>query len=97
MMRIRHANGQELTGLEIDIINYIEECYKAKFLGDVIVTKQEDTYVLKLILDVWHAPIWICNDSPDDTSFFEFVKKQIKERRLINTKFFKLVLQHGKQ
>ena len=98
MIRNHQEKGNlEMIGLERRIYDYIECKYKCCFTGGVSVEKHNNHYCLKLELDSWQVPLWICSDSKSDNDFFCFAKTQIDKRELIRTEHYKVVLENGGQ
>jgi hypothetical protein len=62
-----------IIGLECKIFNYIEQIYKAKFLGEVHVDiSPNGVYTLDLVLNNYMAPIVMSFECESDE---EFLKK----------------------
>lgn len=67
---------------------FIEEFYECTFLGKVITAKLNNTtYNVKIVLNSTYAPINL-NYEGTEEDFLEFVKTQIKKRRLNLTQYY---------
>ena len=80
-----------MTGLELKIFNFIEEKYKATFLGKVEVKIDNDEYCLNLSLNNYMVPMVICSQSENDDNFYNFITKELSLRDLVRVDYLKLV------
>jgi hypothetical protein len=80
-----------MTGLEINIKNFIETQYEAEFLGEIKVDITDDEYCLNIITNNPMNPIVICSQSIDEDSFYTFITKEIANRDLVRVDYIKLI------
>lgn len=83
-----------MTNLEQRIFDYIECKYKAKFLGDLHVHKDENdgSYTLFLITSNYMAPLCITHQVTSEEDFYNKVTQDLGTRDLVRVGYFKLNL-----
>ena len=87
-----------ITGLECRVTDYIEQTYKAKFLGEVHVDiSPNGVYTLELVLNNYMAPLVMSFECESDEQFFDKVTDQISKRDLIRVQFFNFKINEGIQ
>lgn len=80
-----------MTGLELKIFNFIEEKYKAIFLGKVEIEIKDKEYCLNLSLNNYMIPIIICYQAENDDDFYNKITKELSLRNLVRVDYLKLV------
>jgi hypothetical protein len=78
-------NEQEL---EQEILDYIKNLYKADFIGKIEVTK--NPYSLLLGIPSYMHPTLLSGDFSDDTTFLEYIYKELKTRNYMRVYFYKV-------
>lgn len=84
-----------LDYLEPDIKCLIEKIYNCEYTRELKVTydKQDQRYTLRLF---YHDPniqsITISNQCTSDQDFMNFIEKELKDRKLIRSQQYKLIL-----
>ena len=84
-----------MTHIELKqaILDYIIECYKCKYIGDIKIEDLKPTgYKVSFYLNHSENPLVIISDLPDK-EFLSFIKKELKVRKLHRTKYFKAIKQ----
>lgn len=95
-----------MTKLEEEILDIINCTICGKYIGKlrVIVDTPEPqcgdscretyptTYELRLYLDRWFTPIVLSYEGTED-EFKEFIREEIRKRKIENTRFFKVNLE----
>lgn len=80
-----------MTQLECDILNIINETIEGKYIGKLAAYKEDNTYCLDLYLDHTIAPaICLIKDCKSDDEFKEFVRQEIKSRKLEKVSYWKV-------
>ena len=81
------------TDLEKEILTSIEEIYQCKYTKELKVLKDDNYYTLKLYL---HNPITpsivIGQECKSDEDFINYIKKELKERRIDKSQHYKLIV-----
>lgn len=81
------------TDLEKQVLASIEEIYECKYTKELSVTQNGDYYTLKLFL---HNPITpsivISQECASDEEFLQYIKKELKDRRLDRSQQYKLIV-----
>lgn len=76
-----------MGSLENKILLLIENIYNCIFKGKVIVSLDNGTYTLQLILNSAYAPIYISFEGTEE-EFLKFLEKDLKRRRLDVTEYY---------
>lgn len=85
-----------IFGLETRIFKYIEQTYQVKFLGEVHVHISPNcVYTLCLVLNNEFLPIVMDFECCDDEEFYCKATKQISQRDLVKSDFYKIKLNEG--
>lgn len=78
----------KMTKLECEILNIINETIEGKYIGKLSITKEDNIYCLALYLNHTTAPaLSLIKECKDENDFKEFVKKEIKTRKLEKTSY----------
>jgi len=96
-----------MTKLEQEILDIIDETICGKYIGPLKVNIYKDNpecgdscretyptiYELRLYLDRYFTPV-ILSYEGNEEEFKDFVREEIRKRKLENTKFFKINLEN---
>lgn len=80
-----------MTGLESKIFEFIEEKYKACFLGKVEVKISNGEYCLMLTLNNYMIPLVICYQTNSEDEFYNYITKELSTRDLVRVDRLKLI------
>lgn len=81
--------------LECEILNIINETIEGKYIGKLRVTKEDNVYCLDLFLNCTTLPaLSLIKECKDENDFKEFVRKEIKSRKLEKTSFWKVSISY---
>lgn len=79
------------TELNQVIRDYMKFIYKADFIGKIDIEDLEPVgYKVSFYLDNPEYPLVIIADLPDE-EFISFIKKELRIRKLIDTKYYKTI------
>lgn len=81
-----------MTTLEQKIFDYIETIYKCTFIGRVSVEITGNLYEFRLTLGNYMAPIYMSFECSTEDDFLNRAYKEISERNLVKSKFYKIIL-----
>lgn len=73
----------EMTSLECEILNIINETIEGKYVGKLRVTTEKNVYCLDLFMNHTLSPaISFIKECKDEDDFKDFIRKEIKSRKL---------------
>lgn len=73
------------------ILDYFRTTYEAEFIGKLEIENLDPVgYKIKLYLDNDYYPLVIIADLPDE-EFIEYIKEELRSRKLHKTKFYKAI------
>lgn len=78
-----------MTNLEQKTLQAINESMQCKkYIGDLKVIKEDNDYTLFLYLDQEQSPMVFSKECIDENDFLEFIKKEIKTRKVHLTSYW---------
>lgn len=81
------------TDLEKEVLASMEAIYQCKYTKELQVTKDGNYYMLKLFLHTPISPaVVIGQECNSDEEFLEYIKKELKDRRLDKSQQYKLII-----
>lgn len=81
--------------LECEILKIINETVEGKYIGKLRVTKEGNVYCLDLFLNNTTLPaISFIKECKDEADFKEFVRKEIKARKLEKVSFWQVTISY---
>ena len=78
-----------MTELEQEILDIINTEIDGKYVGKLRVIHEGPTWELRIYLDRWFTPIVLAFEGTEE-EFKDFVKQEIKTRKLHKTKFYSI-------
>lgn len=75
---------------ELELKNYFRDRYCYEYNSQIILDKNESSYVLQFSLNRENKPLIIGGEFSSDESFLEYVKKEIDKRRVYLLQVFKI-------
>lgn len=79
-----------MTELENKVLNIINCVTDSKYISTFKVEKDEDTYILKLDLTQYLAPL-VLSFEGDEEGFLKFIYDEFKNRKIERTHWYKAI------
>lgn len=84
--------------LECEILNIINETIEGKYIGKLRVIKEGNVYCLQMFLNLTVAPAFsLIKECKDEDDFKEFVRKEIKSRKIEKESFWKVAISYDSE
>lgn len=77
--------------LEKQILDYIKTLYKAEYIGLLLVTQIDSTYIFKIGIPSYMVPTSIIYDSNSDDEFLKNVYEELRTRNYMRLDKYKTV------
>jgi len=73
------------------ILDYIQQIYKAKYVGDISVTQDGSTYTFKIGIPSYMVPTSIIYDADNDDQFLDFIYEELRTRNYMRLEIYKVI------
>lgn len=84
-----------MSKLECEILDIINETIEGKYIGKLRVIKEDNVYCLQMFLNLTVAPAFsLIKECKDENDFKEFVRKEIKSRKIEKESFWKVSISY---